>query len=130
MSDPSIDFVHEYLQSLIEFSGKTQTQIAREVGFERPNFVSMLKTGRSKIPLDKVPALAKSLDVDPAYLLWMCLRQYHPALLRVIQDTMGRIVTANEFRVVEALREVWGDSVPHFDETELREMVDMLGPEE
>lgn len=126
--DPTMDYVHEYLEFLIERSGKTQSQIAEEVGYDRPNFITMLKQGRSKIPLDKVPALAKALKTDPAFLLWMCMRDYHPTLMQVINDTMGRMVTANEFRVIDALRDVWGDSVPYYDEAELELLRDLFGP--
>lgn len=35
----------------------------------------MLKQGATKVPLDRVPALAKALDRDPAWLLWLELEQ-------------------------------------------------------
>jgi hypothetical protein len=80
--------VANFLALHINRSGKTHQDIATEVGFETPNLVSMLKTGRTKIPLLRIPALAKSIDVEPKQLLAMCLRAYMPELHQVITETM------------------------------------------
>ena len=45
---------------------KTQAEIAEEAGFVNPNMVTMIKQGATKLPIDRVPALAKALEVDPA----------------------------------------------------------------
>ena len=39
--------------------------------------------------------------------------------------TMGYLVTPNEFRILEAFREMWGDGVPKFSDLQLREIVDL-----
>jgi DNA-binding transcriptional regulator YdaS (Cro superfamily) len=80
--------VAAYLATHIHRSGRTHKEIADEVGFENPNVVSMLKTGRTKIPLLRVPALAKAIDVEPKELLALCLRVYMPELHQVIAETM------------------------------------------
>ncbi|MGZ9053126.1 MAG: helix-turn-helix domain-containing protein [Rhodoplanes sp.] len=54
---------------------KSQREIAAELGYERPNIISMMKRGETKLPLDKVPALAKALHVDPAHLFRLALEQ-------------------------------------------------------
>ena len=46
-------------------STKSQAVIATEAGFPQPNMLSMLKSGTNKLPLDRVPGLAKALDCDP-----------------------------------------------------------------
>jgi transcriptional regulator with XRE-family HTH domain len=51
--------VAEYLSSLIDLSDKTQAEIAKEANLGRPNVVSMLKNGTTKVPLHKAPGLAK-----------------------------------------------------------------------
>ena len=51
-----------------------------------------------------MPALAKSLGADPAVLLARALKEYMPETLLVIQQTMGFMVTENEFEIVEAVR--------------------------
>jgi hypothetical protein len=46
-------------------SKKSQLQIASEAGFPNPNMVTMIKTGTSKLALDRVPSMARALDVIP-----------------------------------------------------------------
>lgn len=80
--------VAHYLAIHIKRSGKTHAEIAAEIGLENPNVVSMLKTGRTKIPLLRIPALARSIDVEPKELLGLCLEAYMPELHTVITETM------------------------------------------
>jgi transcriptional regulator with XRE-family HTH domain len=54
---------------------KSQVEIATEAGFINVNMMSMLKSGKSKIPLDRVVALAKALEVDPSFLFKMAIEQ-------------------------------------------------------
>ena len=41
---------------------KTQAEIASEAGFANANMMTFLKTGKNKVPLDRVPSLAKALE--------------------------------------------------------------------
>jgi len=54
---------------------KSQIEIAVEAEFVSVNMLSMLKGGSSKLPLDRVPSLARALECDPAYLLRLTLEQ-------------------------------------------------------
>ena len=54
---------------------KTQAEIASEAGFPNANMMTFLKNGRNKVPLDRVPSLAKALEIDPAYLMRLALDQ-------------------------------------------------------
>ena len=61
--------VHFLETRLLELKHKkTQAEIAKEAGFINPNMVAMIKQGATKLPIDRVPALAKALDSDPALL--------------------------------------------------------------
>lgn len=53
---------------------KSQKKIAREAGFANSNVLSMLKSGDTKLALDRAPALAKSLETD-ARLLFLAERR-------------------------------------------------------
>src|SRR6478672_9227328 len=59
---------------------KSQRDIATEIGYEKPNMISMFKRGEAKVPLDKIPALAEALHVDPAHMLRLAFEQYWPDL--------------------------------------------------
>lgn len=98
--------VAEFLDKMIRRSGKTQRQIAREIGYDRPNFISMLKTGDAKLPLDKVAAMAAALDTDPAFLMRLALSEYHPEIWQVMIHALGKPLTANEMAMVEIYRKI------------------------
>jgi hypothetical protein len=81
---------------------KSQAQIADEAGFVNPNILSMLKVGKSKLPLDRVPALAAALDVDPSWLFRMAVAQSnYKTTQTVIDDIFGTLVSRNEVAWLE-----------------------------
>ena len=51
--------VAEYLSAQIQICGKSQKQIAAEVGFPKANVLTMMKHGSTRIPIHRVPALAR-----------------------------------------------------------------------
>jgi transcriptional regulator with XRE-family HTH domain len=57
---------------------KTQREIAAEIDYDKPNMISMFKRGEARVPLDKIPLLAKALGVDPAHMFRLALEQYWP----------------------------------------------------
>jgi hypothetical protein len=91
---------------------KTQREIASEAGFVAVNMLAMVKAGSSRLPLDRVPALAKALDADPAYVFQLALEQHDPALARVISAIFGTAVTRNETAWLEEIRDASGHSDP------------------
>lgn len=50
---------------------KTQAEVASEAGFPNANMMTFLKNGRNKVPIDRVPSLAKVLEVDLGVLMHM-----------------------------------------------------------
>ena len=92
---------------------KTQNEIAAEAGFANANFISILKSGKSKLPLDRVPSLAKALEVDPAYLMRIALEQaVGVTAAKAITEIFGTPVTANEKAWLDELRDASGNSDP------------------
>lgn len=61
--------VADFIASRIKHVGKTQREIAREAGFVRPNVLTMIKRGQTKVPLARVGALARALETDPLMLM-------------------------------------------------------------
>jgi transcriptional regulator with XRE-family HTH domain len=93
--------VAEFLTTRLAASDKTQRQISVECGFETPNIITMLKNGSTKIPLNRVGALASAIDVDPAYLLRLVLTEYMPDTWQCIEEfTKAALLTANELDLV------------------------------
>ncbi len=76
---------------------KTQVQIASEAGFANANMMTFLKNGRNKVPIDRVPALAKALEVDPAFLMRLALDQaVGSTAAKAITEIFGTPTTENE----------------------------------
>ena len=76
---------------------KTQAEIASEAGFANANMMTHLKIGKNKVPLDRVPSLAKALEVDPAFLMRLALDQSVGATAaKAIIDIFGTPTTENE----------------------------------
>lgn len=96
----------QYIAHQIDASALTQREIAAVLGYDRPNIITMFKQGTTKVPLEKVPALAKVLGLDPAHLLSLAMKEYAPEVYKTIQETFGRTVSENEYAIVEAIREI------------------------
>ena len=78
---------------------KSQSVIAGEAGFTSVNMITMLKTGASKLALDRVPALARAL------LFKLALEQQGGTAARAVEEIFGVVVTRNEAAWIEELRE-------------------------
>ena len=70
---------------------KSQVQIASEAGFVNANVLSMLKSGKTKLPLDRVPALAAALECDPSRLFRMAVEHKDPVLTLRARTTLRGI---------------------------------------
>lgn len=91
---------------ILELRPKTQAQIATEAGFVNVNMLAMIKAGTTRLPLDRVPALAKALEGDPAYLLLLALEQMTGSTeARALLSIMTSMVTKNEMEWIAAIRE-------------------------
>ncbi len=102
--------VSVFLTSLIEKSGKTRKEIANEAGLGKPNMISMLKNGETKLPLAKLGSFAKAVNTDPARLLTLCLHEYYPDVWEAIRSHLNAAVTSDELRIVRALRAAAGST--------------------
>jgi len=85
---------------------KTQAEVATEAGFTNANMISMLKAGSTRLPLDRVPALAAALEVDPVHLFLLAIEQLAgDTTAMAFQKIFGTVVTENELDWVRAVRE-------------------------
>ena len=92
---------------------KSQRDIAMEAGFVNPNMMSLLKSGRTKMPLDRVPALAKALDCDARRLFLLALQQGgNETTLSAVEKIFGTVITRNEVEWIEEIRDASGNGDP------------------
>ncbi len=101
-------------QRITELAGrKTQAEIAAEAGFVNSNMLSMIKGGASKLPLDRVPQLARALESDPAFLLRLAMDQaLGTTAAKAVGEIWGSPLTRNEREWIAEIRDASGDTDP------------------
>lgn len=116
-----------YLNNRIDASAKTQQEIAEEVGFPKSNVISMLKMGITKLPIARIPAMAKALEVDPVELFRLCMEEYMPDMLKVCDEIYEREkMSAGETELLKRLRLQTKGKSFRLD-TAAKELIDELG---
>lgn len=104
----------------------TQADIAKALDYQRPNVISMFKTGNTRVPLDKIPALAEVLTVDPALLMRLGLEQYWPGRRDALAKIFSQLVSQNELKLVETARAVIGDEDYSFRKETLEKIKEII----
>ncbi len=120
-----VNFLNKQINSLA--ATKSQRQIAFECGYEKPNIISMFKRGETKVPLDKIPALAKALEVDPRALFRLALEQYWPEVNKVVGDIFGHVVSENEHEIIEEIRHLTNDMDPKITAEQKAQLREIFG---
>jgi hypothetical protein len=96
--------VARFIAQRIVITGKQQNIIAKEAGFEKPNIITMLKQGKTRLPLERVGPMAKALETDPVYLLQLCMKEYTPETWNAIEPYLDSAMTEDERKLLCALR--------------------------
>lgn len=92
---------------------KTQLEIAREAGFVNPNMLAMIKSGATKLALDRVLGLATALETDPRQLFLLTLEQITGSTsAHAIEEIFGTVVTRNELAWIQEIRDASGGTDP------------------
>ncbi|MFA9261817.1 MAG: hypothetical protein ACEQSB_00455 [Undibacterium sp.] len=94
---------------------KNQLEVAKEIGFTTPNVITTMKCGIMKVPLERVPALAKALDAEPVFLFRLALEQSFPsdAIEDIIKMFSG-VATKNSLDWIQAINDASGSINPEF----------------
>ena len=104
---------------------KSQKEIAKELGYAKSNILSMFKSGEAKVPLEKIPALSRALDVDIAHLFRLGLEQYWPDLRETLRKFFHEVPTPNEVILLHK----WRTATENTDPTiggQLEERIDSM----
>lgn len=108
-------------------SRKNQAEIADEAGFVNPNILSMLKSGQSKVPLDRVPILAAAFNCDPSRLFRMAVMQSsYRTTEAAINEIFGTLASKNEVTWLNGVRDASDNKDPALtvrSRTALREIL-------
>ena len=103
---------HEFLDDKINKSKVSQADMAKSLGFQQPNIISMFKSGKTRVPFRAIPDLAKLLEVDPKFMLRMAMAEYQPETLKAVEETFTGAVTKNELDIISEIRRLTNDSNP------------------
>lgn len=103
---------HEFLEREINASKVKQSDMAKELGYENANMIAIIKAGKSKLPIEKVPIMASILKVDPAFMLRKMLMEYDPAKLKIYDKFFGTLLTKNESVILDEIRRLSNNSDP------------------
>jgi hypothetical protein len=107
---------------------KAQVEIATQAGFKNTNFLTMVKQGTCKLPIDRVPDLARALDTDPAYLLRLTFaQQLGEVASRAVNDLLGTPLSQNERAWIEELRDASDNLDPHLTRKTREALRSMFG---
>ena len=64
--------------------GKTQAQVAQEIGFENANNISLIKAGRTHLSVDKVIPFANAVGAPPDDFMMMYLSERIPEVYEFV----------------------------------------------
>jgi transcriptional regulator with XRE-family HTH domain len=102
--------VAEYFSFYLHRSGKSHKKIAEALGIKNPNIVSMLKSGRTKIPLGRVAEIAECLDIPKQDFFLRCVAEYDEPLFRTLYRCVpGLLITEKEMSDREAAKRMLAD---------------------
>ncbi|MBD9511660.1 helix-turn-helix transcriptional regulator [Ensifer sp. ENS10] len=105
-------FSNYIFKKLME-SSKSQKEIAEAVGYKNQNMITMLKLGHVKLALDRVPAMAKALDIDPLDLFKIALTQfYDDQAVRMLTEIIEAGTSSAEKKILRIIRDASGENTP------------------
>lgn len=97
--------VAQYLTLLINNSEKTQRQIAQEIGYTKPNIITMFKQGLTKLPLEKIGPLANALEIAPDDLFFKVMSEYMPETFEALSPFLcGQMLSKEELELLDNYR--------------------------
>lgn len=100
----------EYITKQLLVCGRSQKEISEEIGYTKPNIITMFKQNKTKVPINKIKPLAVALGVDPVNMLRIAMLEYMPETWGALENVVGHAVSKNEAEMVELIRESIGDN--------------------
>jgi transcriptional regulator with XRE-family HTH domain len=115
-------------KNLRNLTDKTNDEIATGLGYTQPNIISMWVTGRTKVPLERLPALAEIMNVDLTFLLPLWFEQYvgkkaYVDILRAVQ----RSVSEDEEAMIASMRRITKGKKVKITATQEKKIAEILG---
>lgn len=90
---------------------KNASKVADEAGLPQRNLLSMIRSGQTKLPFERIAGLAHALGINEVHLFRLALDEYLPAVKNLLEETGQHTVTKNE----QLLLTAWRESSKHMD---------------
>jgi transcriptional regulator with XRE-family HTH domain len=94
----------EFLKKALDQAPLTQREVAERAGFQRPNILSMMKNGETKVPLNRIPELARACEVKPSTFIRVAMKEYHPEVWAILEDIFDGCLTPAEEEMMMLFR--------------------------
>jgi transcriptional regulator with XRE-family HTH domain len=91
---------------------KTQAQVADEAGFPQRNLLSMIRSGQTRLPLERIRGLAKALEINQNHLFRLALQEYQPHIKELFDEAGQQAISKYERQLLEVWRQATGDEDP------------------
>lgn len=76
-------------KNLRERAGMTQREVAEELGYTTPQFISNVERGRCRYPVEKLPRIKKLYGLGTEQLVDLILREEKQTILKQLKRTRG-----------------------------------------
>lgn len=120
--------VAQYVERLVNNSPKNQREISEEIGFKRPNILSMLKRGEAKVPLDKVHRIAVALGENPKRFALRVIEEYLPGLHDSLEEVLNGqpVLSENEIEIINTIRQANPNDPAITSEAQRQGLIDLF----
>ncbi|TMV07536.1 helix-turn-helix transcriptional regulator [Ruegeria sediminis] len=92
------------LAKAIEASGLSTAEIAERAGIGKSSVIKMISQGITRVPLDSIPQLARTLSMDEREFLAVAIQEYHPGISEVLGENLGRRMADAETDALNTFR--------------------------
>jgi hypothetical protein len=91
--------------------GLSDADLCHAIGFDKLIAITLIKAGTMRMPLNKIPTVARALSLEPGPLLKLALEESSPGLLELIKDVLDPMaLTECEVNLINHLRRLAGDT--------------------
>lgn len=105
-------FLTDKINAHCDSTDHDQVDLAYAMGYKNANNITMIKQGLTKLPIPKAPALARALNMEPADLIAMAMKEYTPDVFEALHQSGVLPDNALELFTQKAIREALNEFKP------------------
>lgn len=102
----------EFIDMVMTDLDISNRELADELGYANPGIIQMFRKGKIRLPLERLPKLAKAVSANPKWVMEQALLEYFSDDFRALIRTYLCGLSSNEMAIIELIREVSNNSDP------------------